>query len=363
MDTSPQAQSGERRFGLDVLRAAAIGGVLASHFYAFRISQWFALGFFGVELFFILSGFLIGGLLLDIAERGATLREWFVFMVRRWMRTVPLYLLFTVALALIFPPGEGWPVVLRTLTFTQNLAWTMPDWFSVSWSLTIEEWFYLLFSALFLGLAAVTRKWAAALALAVFLTVPFVLRMHASDAGGDWDMTLRKVVIVRLDAIAYGVVMAVLWRYHAALLLRWRYVLFLLGAVAVGVMLSAIIPNGDLRWAIFPIASAGFALTIPVMMALPRPHAAIAWLIEWISTRSYALYIIHLTAFLQGVHALQEAGIPQDWARATSLIVVLVLADLSWRFFEMPILRARPKQFDRRREEGARRSAAAISGE
>ena len=147
------------------MRATAIVFVLASHcgdtfagWLGGRAPEWLSVsGFFGVELFFVLSGFLIGRLLLGIIAEPPSLRAWGVFMARRWMRTLPIYLLWIAVLAVIWPP-RPWDQVLRYATLTQNLAWPMPSgWFGVSWSLTVEEWFYLLFSALLLSARGTAR--------------------------------------------------------------------------------------------------------------------------------------------------------------------------------------------------------------
>ena len=339
----------ERRFGLDVLRAVAITGVVYAHFHAMLpdLLPSVKSGYFGVELFFVLSGFLIGGLLLDIAERDPGWRDWLTFMVRRWLRTVPVYLTWTIVLALTFPPAEGWTVVLRTLTFTQNFAWTMPvdNWFGVSWSLTVEEWFYFLFSVVFLALAVYRPRHAMTAALVLFLFLPLVVRVAAADAGGNWDTTVRKVVVARLDAIAYGVLAVALWRKYPALLHRWRYPLLIVGAVTALGASFTIPPQGALRWLIFSLTSAGFALTVPAMVALRRPRTMIAPVVEWVSTRSYGIYIVHLSLLLEGSSLLRSLGIAPPWADVAALALTLAIADLSWRYFEQPILRTRPRQF------------------
>ena len=89
------ANIGQRRFfGLDLIRAIAISSVVYVHSAGILVltghdflPSWLD----GVELFFVLSGFLIGGLLIDISDRQPSLRAWLIFMIRRWMRTLPAY--------------------------------------------------------------------------------------------------------------------------------------------------------------------------------------------------------------------------------------------------------------------------------
>ena len=141
--TRPGDGGAPRLFGLDLVRAIAIVCVMLAHFggqssqlLGFRLPTLVPMLGHGVELFFVLSGYLIGGLLLDIVERSPDRRSWFIFLIRRWMRTIPLYVVWVIVL-LAFSPPWGSPVryAIRYLTFMQNVFRPMPDWFPVSWSL------------------------------------------------------------------------------------------------------------------------------------------------------------------------------------------------------------------------------------
>ncbi len=184
---------------------------MGAAFFGTRSPPWLSYsGTFGVELFFVLSGYLIGTLLLEIIERGPSWQAWSRFMVRRWMRTLPLYFLWLAILAVFWRPlNTPWAHYAAYTFFLQNWAWHMPadNWFGVSWSLAIEEWFYLLFSVTLIGAALlVARKQAVWLALGLFLCIPFACRLVAQHAFGLEDPS--KITLLRLDAIAYGVALA-----------------------------------------------------------------------------------------------------------------------------------------------------------
>jgi len=130
--TPPTGSHAPRNAGLDVVRAVAIFLVLVGHCGAF-FAAWYGVaflwqlavgGFYGVELFFVLSGLLIGRILIGILDAGPTWRAWRVFMTRRWMRTLPVYFLWLAVLALVWPPPDRglWTVLPWYLTMTQNLA-------------------------------------------------------------------------------------------------------------------------------------------------------------------------------------------------------------------------------------------------
>ena len=144
-----------RLLGLDFLRAIAISLVLISHctFLLFpdTTTQFIDLirimGAIGVDLFFVLSGYLIGGILIKFWDED--IPKWttlFKFWKRRWLRTLPNYFLILILNVLIaFIIGLSLPksVLLYTL-FLQNFVVDHPDFFTEAWSLSVEEFAYLL---------------------------------------------------------------------------------------------------------------------------------------------------------------------------------------------------------------------------
>jgi peptidoglycan/LPS O-acetylase OafA/YrhL len=295
----------------------------------------------GVELFFALSGFLIGGLLLDIAK--PSLRAWTVFMIRRWMRTVPLYLVWIVTLFVVWPPQRDlMEHAIKYLTFSQNLFWSMPtdNWFAASWSLAVEEWFYLLFAAALIGLSAMMGRKAIAVAIVTFILVPLTLRtaFAAPDLLANWDETLRKVVIYRLDAIAYGVAVAALVRFWPNALRQLS-----LPMLAAGIMLVLAATFTESPLYVMTLYPAGLALSLPAATLLPSPRRIIAEPIRWLSKRSYALYIVHLS-LLEFSAAAAARGLISAWLTpVVAGLGIVALSELSFRLLETPILRARPR--------------------
>ena len=193
----------------------------------------------GLEFFFVMSGFLIGGMLLDITDKGVTLERWGRFTLRRMLRVLPPYLVWLLVLWVLFPPtGGGVKQLLQYLTFTQNLAWPAVSgrWFDVSWSLSVEFWFYLGFGSLSLLAFAFFRRPGFLLVMLAFILLPLIARILYQDME-NWDEGMRKVVVFRLDAIAYGVLLVCLLRYNARIMqwrlpLAWFGSLLLLGSVS-----------------------------------------------------------------------------------------------------------------------------------
>jgi len=230
-----------RRIGLDLLRSLAIGGVLLSHGMQFLYAHvswggWLGhLGSFGVDLFFVLSGFLIGGILIRLGPALTEGRVVLGFWIRRWLRTLPNYWLFLVLNVpfMLFV----WRLDVRIRSFfwefpffLQNFASREPPFFPEAWTLSVEEWFYLILPAmLWLGLKF-TRRFDRVFLVSAFtlLFVPLGLRF-AMAPPAIWAVDMRQVVIYRLDALMYGVLAAWMQARWPGALHRIRYPLLAAG--------------------------------------------------------------------------------------------------------------------------------------
>lgn len=353
-----------RSFGLDFLRAVAIGMVVSCHcgiLFGVILGRQYPMrlaisGFFGVELFFVLSGFLIGRILLDILDRGASLRAWRIFLVRRWMRTLPLYYTVVVLLVIVWPPQPALPRhefaagLVWFATLTQNLAWPMMlNWFTVSWSLGVEEWFYVLFpTALFVAAAACGRRAALAVTIGLFLVLPLALRWHVTTVA-NWNEVTSKVVFCRLDAIGFGVAAA--WAMRRLRPARLRDLGLLIAGVTLvalqwGEWTHVIFMSDRARGALmFNVVSVGFVLCLPFAvgwegrgLSILRPG------IVWLSRLAYPLYLTHLSLLEMIAVYGYEWRVPAWILIAVSLPAIFVLAwALNW-FVEQPIMALRPPQ-------------------
>ena len=348
-----------RQPGLDVLRALAIVAVLTMHIGDHEASgRGLALpvlprtiGYFGVELFFILSGFLIGRILIGIAAANPGPRDWAVFLVRRWMRTLPLYLLWVVVLLVVMPPANPIATAARYITFTQSFAGPMAtEWFSASWSLAVEEWFYLLFTVALLALVALRVRGAVLWACIAFAILPLAARVFILPAGTPFDTGMRQVTLFRLDAIAIGVAMAWAVVHLPALTMRWQRPLFFVGCALLFAPSDILaLAHNDAVFAaaqpyLLTLTSLGFALWIPAALSLGAQNSWFGKTVRWLSDRSYCLYIVHLSVITWSWDAVAWLHLPVPLSSPLALLTSAGLAELSFRYFETPILRHRPRQ-------------------
>ena len=364
----------DRVFGLDLLRAAAIMMVICAHAFGVLYPHFGPAlgllghgGFYGVELFFVLSGFLIGQILiqqgagLDRAENVA------VFYVRRWFRTLPLFFLFLLVNVWLEFQFRGHRVGLgETLShgfFLRNLAGFHMSFFPESWSLAIEEWFYLLFpAAIWLGLKMSKRFDAVFLAAAfAFFALSTTARMMAApDPAATWSEAQRMVVIYRFDALMLGMFSAWLslrfpqrWTRHAT-------VSALAGVVLLLAMYATLwkIENGQLafgddsffaRTFRFSCVSLGFALLLPWASAwkLRRENVS-STAVRRIALWSYGLYLVHLPVFLIVTRVIIRADqvgalLPALVSFSLQVGGAILLSAFLYRFFEAPCTRLRER--------------------
>lgn len=361
-----------RIFGLDALRCAAIAGVMVAHAlpvlypHNYRLGLLGHGGFFGVELFFVLSGFLIGRILIQLGPRlrhPAVLAE---FYVRRWFRTLPLFWLFLAINVAIEWWGRAHRLtsaeVLGHAFFLRNLDAPRMAFFAESWSLAVEEWFYLLFpAALLVGLWVTTHFTRVLLAVALgFYLFSTAGRLHAAvQPNAVWDGATRMVVLNRFDALMTGVLAA--WVMHAFPNFWKRSALpLLLAGLALAFAMYASLwrPEGEFFTAAkesffgrtfrFNLVSLAFALLLPALSrwTIQRENLATS-AVRKIALWSYSLYLVHgpVIWFMQqycfpGARTLATAA----YLSFASQLLLSVLASAAlYAAFERPITRLREK--------------------
>lgn len=200
--------SEKRSFGLDAVRATAIVVVLISHARQALVDPDSGLaltfgGWFGVELFFALSGFLIGTILIRLFDKGATPAGLGRFWFRRWMRTLPAYFFILLFYWVVFGKVQFSDFILLQWPISHN-GRVIP----VSWSLAVEEWFYVLFPVAALIATAIFKKHGMIVAIIAAISLPFLFRAYQFSAG--YNATEIRLNPFRFDGMAYGVLAAYL---------------------------------------------------------------------------------------------------------------------------------------------------------
>lgn len=316
-----------RRPGLDGLRGVAILLVLGGHAQLLPGSS----GPVGVTVFFALSGFLITSLLLG--ERATTGRiRWVEFYRRRALRLFPVlacYVLVTGALTVVGAQGFGFPLseYVPPIFYIENWLMAIRGWApnptSITWSLSVEEQFYLLWPLVIILGRRVPRL--PLIAAAAGLMLAPVLRMLLWDGGaGAWRVYYG--TDTRMDCLLLGCLLAVVVsnRSESA---WWRWV-WPAGVAAVALACTGLFSP---IWMPTLVTAGACAMIAAVLAGGAR---WLAWSpLRWFGKRSYAMYLWHYP--LVYVAARTEHQIPMWLAVGLSLLA----SELSWRVIETPFLR------------------------
>lgn len=348
-----------RIFGLDILRAVAILAVVVNHglliFSASRTEQRYVPWLDGVEIFFVLSGFLIGQIIFEKVLRNEfqTRTHLFTFWRFRWFRTLPnYYLILIVNIVLAFlglTRYKSEAISWKFWFFLQNVAGPFQGFFPESWSLAVEEWFYLVFPlALVMALAAFKGKNQRLISLGLlllFIAVPLWLRFQFAlsadfQSFNAWGKEVRQVVIYRLDSVMFGVLMAWVFVFYESHFVRHKYLL-----LAIGLLLNAV--NYGLNGAVMsvwaqafylPINGFSMALCLPYFASLKTGKGIVFQFITYVSVISYAMYVVHYSIVLMPMRTFLSFG--TSWATAYFLLYLaatFLLSHVLYRFYEKPM--------------------------
>ncbi len=355
----------KRIMDIEILRAIAVLGVLFHHLQGSlftdpvplleKIHGW-AQPWWGVDLFFAISGFVIARSLIPTLQGCTTRQEYWQetrnFWLRRAFRLLPSAWLWLalMLLACVFLNRSGaFGTLAANLQATlagvlQYANFRFADSFFhyeygssfVYWSLALEEQFYLLFPLLIL-LFRRHLVWALLALVAVqILTVRTPLLM-----------------VVRTDALALGVLLA-MWsvqpsyqRWQPTFLRRpWAGISAL---IAIGLLLS-FMATDRFTFASYRIGSIAVLSAVLVWIASYNrdylmPAGAVQRLLAWVGSRSYGIYLIHIPAYQlvrELIFRLQNAGLPSPAGHpiVTLLLafgLIVLLSELNYRFIEMPM--------------------------
>ena len=389
----------KRRYitGLDGIRAIAVIMVLSYHL---KLSL-FKSGFLGVTVFFVLSGYLITGILISEVEEEGTI-DLKNFWLRRIRRLVPAVMSMAVVIIfvsavvnrVIFTKGckdflasvlgfNNWWQIFNKVSYFEAAG--VPSPFTHCWSLAIETQFYLIYPLILLGIYKLVKSRGAgrakrgllfagvtlllALISVILMIVLFDPQQDASRVYYGTD--------TRAFSLLFGALLAILWEYRMVPRRLSASVNMVLGSVSFAALLVMTIAiNGSSN---FWYRGGQFVGTILTVLMVYAVSGRKTWLsrflsnpvLKWIGDRSYSIYLWHYPIIL-----LISKGIKASWwITLIEIVLSVVLAELSYRFIETPIrhgiigeylniLRSRPRsrQEKKRQVQVARRSLKIMAG-
>jgi peptidoglycan/LPS O-acetylase OafA/YrhL len=370
----------KRNIQLDVVRGVAILLVFGRHFpvpqlegpVAVLSTVWYRIGWIGVDLFFVLSGFLIGGLLISESHRFGRINV-ATFVIRRGLKLYPGYFVF-ISYLLLMPLAKSvhqgtdpvatlsqmWGALWPNLVFLQNYLGSPAGH---TWSLAVEEHFYLLLP---FALAALTAGGHARLIVPLCISMaPVFLGLRVmSVLIGDPLAETMAATHLRLDALLWGVGIRGTAQFFPArfqVLREWRSVL-----VVTGVLLW--MPNVFIAPETVFIRTVGLTATFlgsgAFLIAAYHTHAhdfgrfkilavPVASLVAWIGFYSYGIYLWHVTVFgileREVVGRLNGLTVSNEVTWLVSVIALgagaVLVGAAATRVIEVPVLQVRDRIF------------------
>lgn len=327
---------------LDVIRTIAVLMVLVTHFWTYPaghelVNRLAGLGWVGVDLFFVLSGFLITRILVAARSDSEYFRN---FYARRSLRIFPLYYAVLIIALVALPLVNAIPDQLMQdrwmyFAYLSNFALAMGGWqlflVDVTWSLSIEEQFYLLWPAVVKWLA---RERLIALCLAIVIVLPLV-RLSLWDSLG-W-MWLHMMMPLRADSLAMGALVALVnpKRFAAPALLFGSALILTLALTGNFARDSQLV--GTIGYSLTALTAAG-AILVACQANLKNRVAL------HVGKVSYGVYLLHPFVSVGMSFVLEKVSIGTPiveavWKMIALIIASVAVATISFAAFEQPFLR------------------------
>ncbi|MEN0056639.1 MAG: acyltransferase [Mucilaginibacter sp.] len=336
MSATSQTLEKHKLHGLDHLRALAITYVLLFHYQLFDHPDWVnsvgSFGWTGVDLFFVLSGFLIAGQLFNTIKKGnpISLRE---FFAKRFFRIIPPYLviLFLYTFIPFLREREHLAALWKYLTFTLNFGLDLKTTgtFTHAWSLCVEEQFYLILPLSFLLLNYFKAGKKAVYILAALFILGFFFRYaswhywvepqsSSEHFGAIWTKFIYYPTYSRLDGLLVGVSIAGAYTFYPQVketINRYSNILMLLGLIILIAAWFVCTPEDTFITAIwgFPLIALGYGIIVAAIVCpsnfFYKLKSAIT---DQLATLSYGLYLSHKLLIHLSQNLLYKVGIEKN---------------------------------------------------
>lgn len=344
-----------RIFGLDVLRTLAIVIVVISHsgYLLGPVFPFIPLPD-GVDLFFVLSGFLVGGILIREAEKNQGLSSSLIFnfLKRRWFRTLPNYFLFLIInIVLIYfgcIAGELNKYLVTYFVFFQYLYKPFDFLFWESWSLCVEEWFYLLFpfiAVLVFTFISKKIKQVFAYTILLFIVTPLIYRIFIPSVNDNQELYYRMIVLCRLDSIGYGLAGAFVMHYYQNFWVKFKHLSF---AIGIGLMVVLFYLNPDkgsffYKSTFFSLNNICILFMLPILEGLKQEKVPLKPF-ALVSKISYSMYLVNIPLLQLLTRSINDSREGKGLLIYTLYwFLLFTISFIIYRFFEKPMTNLREK--------------------
>lgn len=367
-----ELKSTQRITELDGLRGLAILQILFLHYlvnvvkfepgsFGAYVMVCFRLTWSGVDLFFVLSGFLIAGILF---KQAAATNYYWAFYVRRIHRIFPLYYLNIFcffALLLIFNtslsdwlfknPAPFWSYLSFTQNFYSRAFWSI--WLAPTWSLAVEEQFYLILPLLIRVCSERKMFWIALFSVIIAPILRIALLLWNASVNLFDNRLIEMLAITRADSLMLGVLVAWLFRrdgFREFVVINrskfyWTFTFLALGMVVITLNYSF----NDVVFRAFTFTWVALFYAVLLTLVISHHHSFLGMLLRTplllaLGTISYCVYLIHMP--IVGLcHSLffgtepAISNVRELLVTFLALVLTITIARISWRWLESPLIR------------------------
>lgn len=361
-----------RNIGLDILRSIAVWNVLLMHLAivlnAAKIIPivWLPLPD-GVDLFFVLSGYLIGKIMFkSFVEEQNTNKSLSRFIISRWFRTLPNYYFLTfVVFGLTVLTTRHFFTPIYNLTFTQNLSPKIFNFYAETWSLCVEEWYYILIPLLiyittYANKIKLNNFHFLSIVFLIIFVSPIIRHFYAHEfvyINAQSFFDYRMITFIRLDAIAYGTLAAYIahiyvrfWTTNKNILFNIGFLILTSNTIALFFILNNFTkaPHGYITNFNFILNSIGILFMLPKIETIQIKHPLLIRLFTTTSIISYSMYLLQMTIILHiGIVIFLAIASITTFNVICFIFVyiflVYVISYYNYRFIEYPFLKLRDK--------------------
>ena len=327
---------------LDIYRYLAALIVSVSHFFIYwNKSDFFEFtSILGVELFFVLSGFVLASQLLKL--EASPKKNLKIFLFRPWIRTVPPYLVALICAAIVFDYGDKINF-LKFLTYTQNILSdnSEPNFFNVAWSLSVEEWFYIFLPlAILIGSKFKFNNFRLDTVTICFIIIVFLnlFRIYYNDENINWGEDIRRSVLMRLDSLCFGVVAFII---KDKINFKYLYFFLFLTIIPLFYFLTKplLLSNSLLFQNLFiPLCSICFSSILIILTKKKSDSKLLKRFSSGGANISYAMYLFHIFFIPITVNLFDNIVL----SLISYLLFLKLFCLLFFYLFEKPLLDSRP---------------------
>jgi peptidoglycan/LPS O-acetylase OafA/YrhL len=349
-----------RNFGLDIIRAFSIwlvllqhAGITATGFNTLKI------GLVGVEVFFVLSGFLIGGILFREFEKENSFASIKRFWIRRWFRILPVYYLF-LFIKFCIDPSVGSNIFYYIFFLQNNFGPIGISFYGVTWSLVIEEWFYIVAPIFIMIAYKLTKNMKlVSLFLLAFIIFENIIR-YAYVTHGDIPYGgVNGNVPFRFDSLFIGMTLAFI-KHHFSDIFKKLQSPWVLATGVIGLLVylryifNISYPIDNFADYLFPRTIGFFLLSFLIALLIPFFYTinsintksvfnkVFYWFVHWTSLLTYSIYLVHMLFFSK---IINNDSFSNSYVIQVCLSVVLtyVTSYIVYKYFEKPVLNLRER--------------------